>query len=212
MNGRITLVMLAVALGVGAYVYGFAIPRQVEQEAAQARDKKLVALKPDEIVKLELPLSAPEGARATLVRAPGTKEWRLEAPRALRADEFAVQGILEALGQIEIQLTIDAPSDRAQFGLGGDAAPVVEVAGQSGDPIRISLGGDAPVGSLRYVEASSRPGVVLGVTRTTLGELTPDLDKLRDRALVALEAKDVKELQLELGGKPLITARRSAAR
>jgi hypothetical protein len=210
MNGRITLAMLAVAVAAGLYVFGFAIPRQTEQEAEKARQKKLVAFKPDEIVRVELPLAAPEGSRARLVREAGSTEWRLESPRALRADSYAMQGILDALGQVEVELTIDdPPADRSEFGL-GDAARTLEVATQSGDPIRISLGRDAPVGNLRYAEASTRPGVVLGVTRTTLGELTPDLEKLRDRRLIAIEPKDVTEVQVEVEAKPFIAARRSA--
>jgi hypothetical protein len=210
MNGRITLAMLALAVGAGVYVYGFAIPRKTDQEAEQAREKKLVVLKPDEIVRLELPLSTPEGARAKLVRAPGSKDWQLESPRALRADSFTVQGILESLAQIDVELTIDdPPADRAQFGLGA-AAGQVEIAPQSGEPVRISLGKEAPVGSLRYVEASTRPGVVLGVTSSTLGELTPDLEKLRDRSVIALEPKDTQQVQVELAGKPFVSVQRSA--
>ena len=211
MNGRLTLAMLAVAVAAGVYVYGFSIPGKTEQEAAQAREKKLVTIPAQEIVRLELPLSAPEGARARLVRAPGSKDWRLEAPRELRADSFAVQGILDALGQIEVELTIaDPPADRAQFGF-GEGAKQVEIAAESGDPIRISLGSDAPVGMLRYAESSTRPGVVLGVTRATLDQLTPDLETLRDKSLVALEPKDVKQVEIELAGKPFVAAQRSAA-
>lgn len=211
MNGRITLAMLAVAVAAGIYVYGFAIPGSVEQEAAKERDKKLVALKPDEIVRLELPMSSPEGVQVKLAREPGSKDWRIEAPRELRADEYTMQGILDALGQVQIELTIDdPPADRAQFGLDGSAS-TLEVAGPSGEPVRISLGKDAPVGNLRYAESSARPGVVLGVTRGTLAELEPDLERLRDKRVIAIEPKDVKEVQVELAGKPFAAARRSAA-
>jgi hypothetical protein len=209
MSGRWTLVMLVVAVGAAAYVYGFAIPRQVEQEAADAREKKLVTLAPDQIVRLELPLTEPEGASAKLVREPGSKEWRIESPRALRADGFVVEQILTSLEQLQIELTIeDPPADRTQFGIEASKKQV-EIVPQSGDPIRLVLGGEAPVGSLRYVEASTRPGVVLGVTAGTLGDLEPNLEKLRDKQVIALEPKQVKQLQVEVGGKPLVAVQRA---
>jgi hypothetical protein len=209
MSGRLTLAMVVVAIAAAAYVYGFAIPRQVEQEAADAREKKLVTLTPDQIVRLELPLSTPDGARAKLTREPGSKEWRIESPRELRADELVIQQLLESLEQIQIELTVtDPPADRSQFGIvaGKDQ---VEIAPESGEPLRLALGSAAPVGSLRYVEASTRPGVVLGVTAAALEDLKPDLEKLRDKSLIALDPQQVKKVEVEVGGKPLASVQRA---
>ena len=126
----------------------------------------------------------------------------------LRADAYVIEGILTALGQLEVELTIDdVPADRAQFGL-GESAPRIEIAPQSGDPIRLALGTDAPVGAVRYVESSTRPGVILAVTSSMLGELEPDLEKLRDKSVIPLEPRQVQQVQVEVGGKPLVTVQR----
>src|SRR5262245_24051131 len=184
MNGRVTLAMLVVAIAAAAYVYGFALPRDAADEAAEQQGKTIVAVAADQIVSLELPLSAPAGTRAKLVRDVGSKEWRLEAPRTLRADSFVVEGIVTSLGQLEVQLTIDDPAaDRAQFGL-GDGASRIDIGLVKGDPIHLALGSNAPVGSVRYMEASTKPGVVLAVTSSMLTQLDADLEKLRDKSVI----------------------------
>ena len=209
MNGRATLALLGVFVALGVYLFGFELPRRAALEAELERGKRVVGLTKDEIVRIDLPLGE-TSERTVLARAENGKDWRMESPRALLVDPFAVDGVLSALDQLQSELVLEPPQDRAQFEL-SDASPAVTVTGKSGEPITLRFGGDAPVGGQQYIESSARPGAVLVVRSATMATLRPDLYRLRDKSLVRIDPREVQSFQVELDSLRVAVARTDPA-
>ena len=194
MNGRVTLILVAFALLAGAYVFGIDRPQQAARAAREAGEDALVPLDRDDVRAFELPLADQEGS-ARVVRSRDPEGWRLEAPLQGTADTFAVDGLLTALLGLRSEVEIeDPPEDRGGFGLSAESRVVIVP--EEGEPISLTLGGESPVGALRYVEISTRPGTVHGVSRAKIDALEPPLFTLRDKSMVRLEPTEVSEIEV----------------
>lgn len=204
MRAASTLLLLALALGLALYVWLVEIRGDAERERSAAAEKRVLALEPDEVVELELPLSA--GQRARLVR--GEKGWELASPITFRADERAVERALDALAGLDSELTLDAPPEGLEaFGLSdGERRAVAARTGERS--VRLYLGENAPVGSLRYfaLEGDDR---IHAAERSALDPLAPSLFSLRDKRLTLLRTEDVAELQVRVRGSLVVTAVRA---
>ena len=217
MSGRVTAVLIAVGLVLGAYVYFVDGPQQQEQAAVARSARRVFALEKSAITRMELPLAVGPGS-LVLAREPGSSDpptaarWRIEQPIATQADTFAVDGLLTAVEQLETVFELDPPGpELSSYGLGDDALEIV-LTPASGEPVRLRLGDETPVDDHLYVLLSTRPGKLLGVDRARARALRPDLTAIRDRSLVSLPPNRVGGLRVEIDGAPLVTLARSAAR
>jgi hypothetical protein len=190
---RTTLVLLALALALGAWVYFGEIQGDEKREAAEKSARRLVGLEADELSSIELPTSG--GGRARLQR--GEQGWRLVEPLDAGVDPFTVERLVEAVAGLESKSEIEAASDLALFGLDDGAARIAVRKGEA-EPTEIRLGKPVPVGSARYVSASSRPGRVFTVDTAGLTLLEPALLDLRDKRLLKLEKDEASKLVVRL--------------
>jgi len=138
-----TLVLIAIAAGLGAWLYLVELPN-AENEA---KATFLVDLDPASVDKLRL--SYPDGSGIDLVRE-GAK-WKMTVPLAYPADSSVVENFLTTIQEtkIERRLTRADAGAAATYGLEGDSGTTgrIEITLAGGKPLpAIVLGIATPVG------------------------------------------------------------------
>jgi uncharacterized protein DUF4340 len=193
---RNTLVLLALALAFGAYLYFGEIRGAERKQEAEKASHKLVGIAAADLTSLELPTSG--GGRARLQKAAGG--WRLAEPLDFAVDSFTVDRLVEAVAGLASKAEIEGAGDLSLFGLDDSAPRIVARAGDA-PPIEIRLGKSTPVGSARYVQVSSRPGRVFTVDTVGTSPLEPSLADLRDKRLLHGEKSAVDRLVVQLSAE-----------
>ena len=188
-----TLVLLVVALGLGAYIYF------VEQHRAPASEEapndQLFSFEEDELA--ELYLTGTSGEVIQLHRADGT--WRVVAPVEAAADETAVSSITSGLASLEIGRVLDeGPVELDPFGL---ADPVLDVGFALAEDDRVEhllIGEQTPTGANRYAKLTDTDRVFLiaGYLNTTFDKTTFDL---RDKAILVTSPDEFNGLHITTG-------------
>jgi hypothetical protein len=173
------------------------------KNVAAVRDKAVVQIDRDKVTRLDI--ESPQGP-VTLVRE--NDKWRITAPQALPADQTEAGSLL-----VKVQ------SLRAHGFLGEDAAmiprflakPEVKVTVTDGEGAKAVLLAPSPERrdgqAMAYAAVAGRGPVVL-VDAKVLSDLSRSVTDLRDRTVLGgLEPKDVKRLQVAVGGQTLVLER-----
>ena len=175
---RSTLALLAVALGLGAYIYF--VERHRDPASAPEPNEKLFTFDADDVTELEV--RAEDGAATALQQDAGV--WSVVAPVESAADDVAATSLAATLSSLEINRVLDeGPVDLEPFGLD---APAIEigVAAEGGDGRqRLLIGDETPTGADRYakLDAGDRVFLIPSYHRTTLNKTTFDL---RDKTVL----------------------------
>ena len=103
-GGRSLLVLLVLAVGLGAYIYFVESKRDLTDP--ETRKDKVFAVETGKIEEVEL--RSPNGD--TTLRKNGTT-WQIVAPVAAAADEYTVSSLVSALETLEVQRTLAGESD-----------------------------------------------------------------------------------------------------
>lgn len=180
-----TLALVAVALGLGAYIYFFD-PKPPDTEARG----KVFAVEADAIEELRI---VAKGDTSVLRKSDGT--WKLVEPLATDADTSAVSGVVVNLSSLEIEREVDPKAaDLAQYGL---AAPRAEVtfSGKNGVTGRLRLGDNAPTGSDMYAAKGDDARVFL-VTASVEASLVKSAFELRDKRVLHFERDKADGLEI----------------
>ncbi|MDD5706877.1 MAG: DUF4340 domain-containing protein, partial [Kiritimatiellae bacterium] len=152
----------------------------------------------------------------------GTSGWQMTQPFAARADDAAIQGILDQLASARIARFIwpaaatngeaNPRTELLSYGLDGEDSDVQIQIWEGGDPVgqRFRLG--KPVVSLAdHVYAMPPDGLsVVAVTGALLRAAMQPVDELRDKRLFAAASGDVQTLEVQGLAEPL-SLRRGAA-
>ena len=189
---RSTLVLLVVAIGLGAYIYFVERHRAPASEAAA---EQLFSFEEEDIAALQL--SGTSGTVTELRRVDGT--WRVIAPIEADADETSVSSVTSSLTSLEIGRVLDeGPVDLEPFGL---ADPVLDVGfslieGDSNE--HLLIGEQTPTGADRYAKlaGADRVFLIAGHLNTTFDKTTFDL---RDKAILETSSNDPDGLRLVIG-------------
>lgn len=201
-GGRSLLLLMAIALGLGAYIYF--VESERDPAAADAKEK-LFTMDPAAVTELKIRSSSSE---TSTLRKTGD-EWALVEPVAGPADSAAIDAILSTLGAIEIDRVLEeSPTALAQFGLEIPAVEVTAIAGATTHSL--ALGIDTPTGTGLYARAngSARLLLVPSFHRATLDKSTFDL---RNRQALAVNRDTADRVTLAPRGAPVIELRRNGA-
>ena len=202
-----TLVLLVVAALLGLYVWRFELGGEERREQAAAAERRLVAFEADDVTELWLPLE--DDAQARLVREPGG-EWRLAEPLDFAAEQRTVERALDALIGLESTARIEEPpEDLTPYGLGPGEGERVSASTGAGESVALRLGGDAPVGGLRYVWLGDE-GPIVTVDSADAAALSHELINLRDRRVALAGIDQVTGFSLEVEGALVARAAREA--
>jgi hypothetical protein len=202
-SGKSFLALMALALGLGAYIYFVEMKREPASDAAAKKDK-VFALQPGAIEELEI--HAASGERTTVVKK--GSDWAITAPEPLDADATETASVATTIEGLEIQRVIDeAPASLADFGL--DPARITVGFREAGQTTRrtLRLGQKTPTGGDVYAQVEGQPRVFL-----ISGYLEDSLNKtpfnLREKSVLKFTRDGVDSLTLEAAGAaPLAFAR-----
>lgn len=186
-----TYLVLAVAAGLGAYVYLVEMKREDAGKDGKPKEKVLAF---DKAKARALTLEA-RGAEAVRVEKQA-EAWRLTAPVAVPADGAEVDGILSTLAGLEMdEVVLEAPKDLAEFGLLPPRRTVTVLLEGAKEPAQLLLGEKTPDGNALYAKVPARPRVF-----TIPSYLEGTVDKkpfdLRDRSVLHVQRDAVRTLEI----------------
>ncbi|TAN38869.1 MAG: DUF4340 domain-containing protein [Verrucomicrobia bacterium] len=199
MNPRTTVILLLVALGLGAWIVG------VERKGETTKQREEAARKALKIEQGQVTgFTFVAGTNPVVTCAKQNDKWRITAPVAARADAAAVDRLLSGLAEMKRGEIISA-QDRTQrnaqladYGLEpARCALALELGGRKQT---VLFGRTAPVGDALYVKDNAHADIVATDAAVT-NSFPTNAVALRDRALFSGSAFDVKRLDLRGGGR-----------
>jgi hypothetical protein len=193
-----TLALVAVAAGLGAYIYfGDAEKSDTEVKA------KVFTVGMDDVEELRV---VAKGDTTVLRKTNGI--WSMVEPVATDADSNDVNTLLSSLTGLEVNREVDPKAaDLAQFGLATPKADVTFKA-KGGVTGRIRLGDATPTGSDLYALKGDDTRVFLVSTfvETNLARSSFDL---RDKRVLRFERDKADGIEIAAAGKPAVTFART---
>jgi len=200
-SGKSFLVLLILAVGVGAYAYFVESKKDLTADTTTKHPKIVTA---DSAKVTDVEVKSATGDDTTLKK--NGQDWQITSPVTADADAAAVNSLVSSLTSLEAQRTVDDhPSSVAQFGLSPARFSVAYK--QTGDTAfhRINFGNKTPAGSDTYVQVDGQPAVVLvsSYIEDTLNRGTFDL---RDKNALKVAKDGVDSLTLEPAGGTKVTA------
>lgn len=196
MNLRNSLIMLAILLALGGYVYFVEVPH----EKKTAEEKKLLAFDKEAVV--ELALTYPD--RVLMLKKNDAGKWRITQPVEADADDTSVKNLLNAVADAEVKRTLeDVPQDLAVYGL---TTPVVKVKLTLKDGKTfpsITFGKDTPVGFSTYAQKEGDAKVIL-VPQTLRMGLIKEVKDLRDRTILTFNDNEVRKLEIRTPDREIV--------
>jgi hypothetical protein len=186
---RNTLILLALALALGAWVWFGEVQGDRRREQAEEVARRLVGIDEDDLASLELPTS--DGGRAKLAR--GESGWKLVEPLEFAVDPYALERLTGAIAELESKSEFEPQAELAVYGL-DESARLITAGAAQGDPVELRIGKDVPAGAARYVQVSSRPGKIFTVDVSSASAFETTLLDLRDKRLARSEAGDATRL------------------
>lgn len=199
-GGRSLLILLVVALGLGAYIYFVESQRDPTETDAK---EKLFAVTASDINELNIR----KGSTTTALRKDGDA-WGLTAPVTTPASSSAVEPVVNGLETIEIDRVIEEnATNLAPFGL--DAPPLsIGFRTADGTAHELHLGSKTPTGSGIYARVDGNPRVLLvAAFHEQTFDKTPF--DLRDRQVLAITAGDAERVTLTSRNATPVELRRS---
>ena len=229
MRPRTLLILLALVAGLGAFIWFYErdLPSSTEREA---QAKKILAVEKDEVQAVTLESG---GAVVALERvgekdgkdaedgkdggagegkeeegeeaaAPVSVEWRMTRPLQARADTFAVDGLLDALANLEKTRTLE-DVDPAQVGLDKPQA-VVRLRTKEGEKV-LQIGAPVPTGGAVIARIAGEKEAHV-VSDSILAEIRREPGTWRDRRLFQADRAAVGAVRLISGGSDTALSRK----
>ena len=188
---RSTLVLLVVAIGLGAYIYF--VERHRDPASTPAPNEKLFTFDADDLTELQV--RAADGTVTELRQDDGA--WRVVAPVETAADDVAATSVAASLATLEINRVLEeGPVDLEPFGLDAPALDVSFAAGS--DSERLLIGDETPTAADRYakLDGSDRVFLIAGHHSTTFNKTTFDL---RDKTVLDFDRDALDRLEVASG-------------
>lgn len=195
-----TLVLVAVAAGVGAYIY-FIDAKRPETELKE----KLFSVAADDVEELRV---TAKGETSVLKKTDG--KWMLVEPVATDADQNEVTTLLGSLTSLEITREVDPKATNlGEYGLTAPKADISFTA-KGGTTGRLRLGDQTPTASDLYAVKGDESRVVLVATFVETS-LARSPFELRDKRIVRFERDKADGLEITAAGRVPVTFARSAS-
>ena len=197
MKWKTTAILLAVTVGMGAYVALYDIKRPGSDEQ-QILAKQVVSLPADEVTRLQV--ATPSGA-VTLERLGA--EWRLSSPLATRADAPLIRRILQALDPLDAERELrgsnDHPLALSTYGLEPARGTLAVARGDK--TTTLEFGDPTAVGGQRYLRLAGSPTVWV-VSSRLFDTLAQPVEAYRSHELLSFDTWRATSVQVEVAGQP----------
>ena len=185
-----TYVALAVAAGLGAYIYF--VERKRPEPSTEKPKEKVFTLDRSKVKAITL---SPQGGDE--VRLVKEKDgWRMTAPTDVAADSTEVDSLLSTLESLQSEdVVTESPGPVAEYGLDKPKNTVSVTVEGAKDPLVLILGEKTPDGNAIYARTPARPRVftVASYMEGSLGKKPFDL---RDRDLLHVKRDAVRTLEV----------------
>jgi hypothetical protein len=225
MKPRTLLILLGILIGFGSFIWFYERKLPSSDERAQIA-KKVIAVKKDDVQGLTLETA---GGKVVLQRteAPAADKkkdkkdkkdgetgdepqgqpassWMLAQPMQARADAFAVDGLLDALTNLQKTRTFDGKVDRTALGLDKPRA-TVRLKTAKGETVLL-LGAEVPTGSELIAAVGDDTYVVAD---SILTQVDKDPGSWRDRQLFRASRDAISRITLTgPPGGPIVLAQK----
>lgn len=155
MNGKLTIVLLAVCMALGAYLYVVPAPKDVPPDIA-AKRVDVVNIVSREVTGFSVFKN--DGTMFGVARnGPG---WGITQPQPTLGDDIAIGQVVATLSQLQAQEIIEKPVDAEAYGLLAPSLTII-VQNKFGQAALIRVGDRNPSGGARYVQVDKDPRVFL---------------------------------------------------
>jgi len=186
---KTTLVVLALAIALGGYVY-YSEFRNVKEKPAEDAPKPLFTFSIDDVASMRV---TRPGEAAPLVLESSADGWKLTSPVATRADRFAAESAVNSVVHASSSRSLPAdPAKMKEFGLDPPAASV-EIRTKNGQTQKLDLGGKDFSDQNVYARADGAKDVLL-VPDSVFTGVTRPLGEIRDRAILQLASWSLTEM------------------
>ena len=151
-----TLVLIAVAAGLGAWIYFVEIPKAEEQERASY----ILSIDPDDAASLRL--AYPDGTSIAAIRE--GDGWKMTEPVVYPAEGPSIENFLNTVGETKIERKLDKADTGAlaSYGLEGERGSQarLEITRIDGKPVAaVILGITTPVGNEAFARREGEDAV-----------------------------------------------------
>ena len=185
-----TLIVVALAVALGAFVYFYDSKRSVAPPTEEASWKPAFAVNADQITGLTL-VSAT--GRTVFVRE--GRDWRITQPVSTRADQTSISGIVSELSNAKIRRSFAPTDNLSKYGL-AQAAVTIDLQQKSGVEHTIRLGDKDFSGNVVYALIDASKNVDL-LPVSLLDETNKPMSQLRDRSLLELNDAEITGITID---------------
>jgi hypothetical protein len=187
---RSTLILLVLALGLGAYLYFIDSKRPVEDEDAK---KKVFSYDTEKINQVEIKLSSGE---VTSLKKDSTGGWNIVKPVEAPADRTVASDVVTSLASLEEDRVVEEnASDLKIYGLAEPRIDVTFNVDGEKEPRRILFGDKNPTGVGLYAKLSTDNRVFI-VSSSLDASLSRSTFDLRDKTALKFEQDKVDSIEL----------------
>lgn len=202
---------LVLATGVLAILCGLLFWSQ--HHKTSARNSTLDAAAPSAVITLDpssieqLTVHRKDAQAITLVKAP-SGQWQIRSPQTFRADQDTVSSMLSALSPLVPDRILEDHSSPAALAAYGIRTPALEVDIQAKNKAawKLLFGDTTPSGSDVYAMLSGDPRLFT-IASYVKSSLDKDLDDLRDKHLLDLNADKVRQVELHRNSQDIVFVR-----
>ncbi|HYH45339.1 MAG TPA: DUF4340 domain-containing protein [Thermoanaerobaculia bacterium] len=207
MRPRTLLVLLVLVAGLGSFIWFYERELPSSEERAKL-EKRVLQVEKDDVTavtlqsgsgtvrmeKVKLPVQEKKADEEEIETTPDT-EWHLRQPLNARADAFAVDGLLDALTNLEQTRVLD-DVDLKQAGLDKPRATVRLKTGE-GETV-LKIGAADPMGGSTLAAVEGRKGAYV-VSDSILNEIRKEPGDWRDRQMFRGDRDQVQRITLSSG-------------
>jgi len=196
MNPRVSAVLFAIALVLGAFIFFYELREDGGPSATDPAVRRIFSeapVDPDQVESISL--TTEDGTPARVERREG--RWWLVEPVAAAADQGKLDGIAKTLVSLASEGVIEEPQEDSVYGL-EDATRVLRFRA-GGREYGLRVGIKTPIGPNSYVASISSDQVFI-VSTWKIKSLAHSLLDLRDRRVLPFDPSAVVRLTLRWPG------------
>lgn len=191
MRSRSLIILAAVAIVMGVFIFFVERHRPTTDERLERVDRVFQNLDGEAIVAVEL-----ETSHGVVRLVKTGEEWRLAEPLSYPADAAAVKTLVDAIANLDAERTLSAgevaPGD---YGLDAPSLGLTLVDAQD-RRFTLAVGDETPLGSNRAVRRGAEEEIIL-VPGLFVASLDKPVDQWRSRDVIDLLEHDVDSIEIE---------------
>jgi len=175
---------------------------RIQPKLDQWRDAKVTQARVLDAHKIDVTVG---GARTVLEKQGDL--WKITAPTAGKAENSAVNDLLNAINDLKASDWVDQPKDKKAYGLDKPVAEIVLAIKGSAAAERILVGGNTESGLLTYVHQAASPSIAV-VKLDSVKKLTVSPLAYRDRSVLHFAKHRADQIELTSKGTPIVLVKK----